>query len=574
MLQKQQLLGILRQRVRQAIANGNNDLARILRNRIMVIEADLADLENDESQVSGNLSLQALLLQGLLENSNEVRTYAATNLAVEAPAGKKRGASGREATATQEAPSKKQALSGPHGKPGAFPHNSGSSGGNPGPEQLQHTYNNQPCPVCKADVCEETEPGSAIDSSIDGQCHILNLPTEILLYIFEYINLSDRIDIMQCCRRFAEIAANEKQILAWFHKYIPDILFPMGKAMSAALEAKTGGIFNNASLVVKRTLARFYDLAPFVCTHTLQKKANDITSLTTFPDDRIVTGNLDHAVRVWRIEEGVCVSCVLTLQEHITPVTSVATLSDCWVISGSLEGTIVIWNLKSPVGQYRKNIVKVHTNKISSIETLPDMWFYSGSYDKTIKVWRLTEGGGFFHKHTLSVPDKVSCLKVLPDGQLFAGTSSGEIHFWETTKSNEVSLSKEWQAHDDQITCIEMFPGGGLLTHSLINEIKIWNLKNHDMTCVTYLHIEPVFFRKVTFSKVTPDGQLIVCTNLSDVEIFTCKSSGVDFVCSQQVDNSQIRGIAFLQGGQVVTGAFDGMIRVWDYSDTRHVEQP
>ena len=576
-LQKQRLLHILRQRARQAIANGNRDLARILRNRIVVIEADLSDPENSESQVSDNLALQTLLLEGLLNNSDEVRAYATRDLAVEAPADKKRNISARGSGTNQDEPSKKQALPGSGDKPGAFPHNSGLSDENPGPEHLLHTYNNQPCPVCKAQMCKETKPGSAKDLSVRG-CHILDLSSKLLKRIFEYTSLSDRCSIMRCCKYFMLVSKDEKvissQVLVQLQGKLPDIVFPMGAAMSAALEAKVRFPLKNTSQIVKQVLAFYLELAPSVCTHKLQRKVDGIVSLTTFPDDRIVTGNLDHTVSVWSIKEGGHVLCTLTLQGHTRPVTSVATLSDCWVISGSSEGTITIWNVKCPVGQYCACTGKVHTDRITSIETLPDMWFYSGSYDETIKVWHLTEKGEAFLKRVLSVPGKVSCLKVLSDGLLFAGTLSGEIHFWETTKSNEAHPSKGWLAHDERIICIEMFPDDQLLTHSHINEIKIWNLTNHDISCVTYLHIEPVLFREVICSKVSPDGQMIVCTNLSDVEIFTFQSSGVYFVCSQKTDNPQIKGIAFLHNGRVVTGSYDGVIKVWGYPDTRYSKQP
>ena len=571
-LQKQRLLRILRQRVRQAIARGNHILAQILRNRIMVIKADLSNLKSSESQVSDNLELQALLLEGLLENSDEVRAYETGNLTVEAPTGKKESASGGEGAASQNDPSKEQTLPVLDRKPEAFLHNSGSSDDDPEPEQLQHTYNNQPCPVCRADICKETEPGSAKELGISNQRHILTLPTEILLYIFEYTNLSDRIAIMQCCRCFEEIAANEIQIRIWFQEYIPDILFPMGKAMSAALEAKTHGFFKNASPVIKRTLANFYALAPSICTHTMIWFCK-IKCVATFPDDRIISGNLFGQVNVWRINEDGEGFCIHTLAGHDSSITSIATLSDRWLISGSLNGSIFIWHLKSPQKIYCTYMRRVFEKKISSIETLPDMRFYVGSIDGKVSVWRLTEAGKALRQHTLSVPDEVSCLKVLPEGELFAGTCCGKINFWKTTKTNELSLEKTWKAHGERIICIEMSPDDRLLTCSDKSEIKSWDLNNPELSCITYCADKPLSFRDVMCGKISPEGQMILCTIPPEMKIFTFRNGKVDSVCTLKKDD-QITSIAFMQDGRMVTGFNSGKIGVWDYADTRHSKQP
>ena len=533
-----------------------------------MIVADLSDLENAESQISDNPSLQTLLMEGLLKNSDEVQTYATTNLAVEAPVDKKRSASGREATATQEASSKKQALSGPYGKPLSLSHNPDSNGDNPGPEQLQHTYNNQPCPACNAEMCKEKEPGAAADLSI-RQPDFSGLPIKILKRIFQFTSLSDRCSIMQCCKRFMRISIDEEvissQVLVQLQGKLPDIVFPTGAAMSEVLEAKVVCSLKNTSSVVKQVLAYYLKLAPSLCIHRWPQGIYGITSLTTFPDDRIVAGNIYQKVSVWSMERDRNMSPKLSLQGFSRVVTCVATLSDCLVFSGSSEGELTIWNVKKI---HDVNTYKVHTDMISSIETLPDRWLYSGSHDKSIKVWTFNEKGLGFHRLDLSVHGKVSCLKVLPDGQLFAGTLSGEIKYWETTKSHEAPLPREWQAHNDEIMCIEMFPNSRLLTHSSRNEIKIWNLKNHDLSCISYINFRASLLKRVTCSKVSPDGQLVVCTNasnLSTVEIFTFGNSRPDLVCSIQTNDAEMKGIVFLQNGQMVTASKDGVLRVWDY---------
>ena len=574
-LQKQRLLGILRQRTRQAIASGNHDLAQILRNRIMVIEADLSDLVNSESQVSGNLALQDLLLEGLLENSNEVQTYATRNLAVEAPAGqRKRSASGRGGASSQNKPSKKQALTTSDGKPGSSHNSFGSGDDDPKPKQLQHTYSKQFCPACKADVCKEAEPGSAKDLSIDSQCFILTLPTEILVHIFQYTSLKHRVDIMQCCSRFAEASRSQKviysQILTGLQKHIPDVIFPMGKAMSAALEAKTHGFFNNAPLIVKQTLANFYALSLSVCTHSLRYN-RPIWCIATFPDDRIVTGDDDGKINVWLLE-GDSLLSIRTWRGHNSQITSVATLSDYWVISGSSDNGIKIWDLRRPCEMSCTDTLQEDTRGISVIEALSDRWFYSGSHDKSIKVWHLTEEGKACLKHTFSVSDVVRYIKVLPDGRLFAGTFSGETSFWKTTKADEAPLTKTWKASrsDQRIVYIEMLPDNRLLTHSWSNQIKIWDLKKPEIPCVSNFYGEKPFRGIVSCSKISPDGQMIISDGSGNVKVFTFKNGKVDLVFSRNNRSDMSIGkIAFLHDGRMVATFKGGFIKVWDYADTR-----
>ena len=76
--QKCRLLAALRQKLQKAIAGGNTNLARVLRDRIMIIEADLSGLERQASEEYSGDVLSALflrLLQELWVNTEEVQAY-------------------------------------------------------------------------------------------------------------------------------------------------------------------------------------------------------------------------------------------------------------------------------------------------------------------------------------------------------------------------------------------------------------------------------------------------------------------------------------------------------------------
>ena len=76
--QKCRLLDALRQKLQKAIAGGNTNLARVLRDRIMIIEADLSGLEIQASEEHSGDTLSALflrLLQELWVNTEEVQAY-------------------------------------------------------------------------------------------------------------------------------------------------------------------------------------------------------------------------------------------------------------------------------------------------------------------------------------------------------------------------------------------------------------------------------------------------------------------------------------------------------------------
>ena len=75
MMQKLRLLRVIKRRAKEAMASGQTDLARILENRVMVIEADLSDLASNKDQVTASPSVQSLLLAGLLDNFQELQTY-------------------------------------------------------------------------------------------------------------------------------------------------------------------------------------------------------------------------------------------------------------------------------------------------------------------------------------------------------------------------------------------------------------------------------------------------------------------------------------------------------------------
>ena len=168
MLQKLRLLRILRRRVRGAIASGQHDLARILENRIMVIEADMSDLSDNESLASVSPAFRSLLLAGLLDNFQEVQAHEAGTQA-EPPAywqillratgrqvpnnkapDNNNGGNVKNSPEPQQLPR----LSGPvtvHPAKSSLDDGDGS----PGPEQTGHTYNSQFCPLCNKQPCEK-----------------------------------------------------------------------------------------------------------------------------------------------------------------------------------------------------------------------------------------------------------------------------------------------------------------------------------------------------------------------------------------------------------------------------------
>ena len=126
------------------------------------------------------------------------------------------------------------------------------------------------------------------------------------------------------------------------------------------------------------------------------------------PDGQhIVSGSMDHTVKVWSVATKSLVSTCGRGQQrshigHNDDVMAVAAMPDGQrILSGGVDQTVRVWLLNGTL----ENTFQLHTGAVSALVALPDnQHALSGSADKTVKLFNVNDGAVLrtFKHHTES----------------------------------------------------------------------------------------------------------------------------------------------------------------------------
>jgi WD40 repeat protein len=116
------------------------------------------------------------------------------------------------------------------------------------------------------------------------------------------------------------------------------------------------------------------------CIQNLSGHALIIETLISLPNDRIVSGSDDQTIKVWDLNQGICLK---TLTEHNHWINSLIFIErDNTLISGSYDNSIKIWEVN---GFQCLKTIQVK-NRIKNLLLLPGGYFASGGFG-SIEIW-------------------------------------------------------------------------------------------------------------------------------------------------------------------------------------------
>ena len=477
---KQRLLEILQQRIQQAIFSGNHQLARVLRDRVIVIEADREVLLRFATIDITNPGLHRgdrdilPLLQTLLADALEVRQY--NGLPEDVPdkyvkSAGKGGARGAGNRTGKRAKGNGSARTG---------QTSGSSAHRRTQKSRKKARENG------ADGSgEEGPPPGKIQAIRNNVPKLGNLPNELLVVIFGYLGLKEGLSLASTCKRFHYWFTNLPADL-FFNGQISCYFSPTEakevkeKSWSEATTARRqlvlqtmrvpGYIIEKSlqhpvyPLVLLRFLSELGKISPELG-FTL-KGHSGIVQTVAIVSDECVASSCGNVIKLWNTRR----ACVRELTGHNMSVLFLGMHTNTLLVSASFFADIRVWNIITGEQQSYFQLGRMINSHITSVKLLPYPRLAFGFSNHSINIWN-TETQTSTNLHNPDVNGFAMDLETLDRNRLVAAYQY-DLVIWDLS-TGVVAIS--FYAHDGRIYCLKRMRGNRLASGSRDCTIKIWN---------------------------------------------------------------------------------------------------
>ena len=235
---------------------------------------------------------------------------------------------------------------------------------------------------------------------------------------------------------------------------------------------------------------------------------------------------------------------------HTLSITSLIIYATFMLISSSWDGTIRIWNLFSRVQERVLKDTYAFINTLCVYNTL----LVSGSDTRCLSFWDLTS-----YKNTQEpTQSEVYYLALSPKfSVMVSGHRSGEISFWDLAKQTQLSSQK---AHSRPLTSIKFhFSQLLFFTSSLDGTIKQWDLQKQSIVQGYDLGFEVTCMVLSKYSNM-------VFTGSSSIQVAVLNyTEGHESLRFFHGHTSMVHRCIWLKKDEcLITGSFDGSIRIWD----------
>ncbi|KAH3731128.1 hypothetical protein DPMN_057134, partial [Dreissena polymorpha] len=285
----------------------------------------------------------------------------------------------------------------------------------------------------------------------------------------------------------------------------------------------------------------------------------DVRAVTPalIPDNSVISGSRDATARIWVPEEdsnGFREGHFMS--GHKNFVASVCCLppDDKYphglIFTGSNDHTILAFTPDSPQAVFK---LTGHTGTVCSLAGGKFGTLLSGSWDKTAKVW-------INQKCVLTLEGHESAVwavAIMPDlGVMLTGSADKTIKVWKAGKCENTL-----RGHDDCVRDLAVTQGGEFLSCSNDATVRRW-LVSGDCIAVYYGHENFVYSLAVL-----PNGHDFVSSG-EDRTVRVWK----DGTCVQTINHPclSIWCVAVLGNGDIVSGASDGILRVFTCEPSRY----
>ncbi len=292
-----------------------------------------------------------------------------------------------------------------------------------------------------------------------------------------------------------------------------------------------------------------------------------VKALAVSPDGKfLVTGSIDHTIKIWRIEDGILLRSLSGRVKWITGM-SLSPNGERLAVS-SWYNEVVVLNVTD--GSTIR-ILRDHKAPVRSVAFSPDGKFLVSGSENHIILVREASSGKIIQ--TLNRPGRaVECLAFNPDGRYLAsGSSGGDICLWDT---GSWSLSKIISGHGADIKSLQFsFDGRFLLSASWDDTATLWKIPRGEPVWTVGAWYPRRVYRQWTGSgyyvnaaALSPDGRYAaVPADKTSLALLRTEDGSTFSILRGK--GGEIGALCFTPDGKyLISSVDDGALRLWDLS--------
>ncbi|MBI5719640.1 MAG: TIR domain-containing protein [Burkholderiales bacterium] len=278
-----------------------------------------------------------------------------------------------------------------------------------------------------------------------------------------------------------------------------------------------------------------------------------VTGLALTPQGALVSGAHDGQIRLWDLDKST--STVIGTHDHW--VEGVAVTTDGRILSSSADDRVCLWE----IGNAQPRVLA--RGRYRSVAATLDGHLLASSFDSGIQVWDL----GSWRQRTLKASGYQGHLTVLPDGRVASGSPDGTIRLWNLDRGR----SRSMKVHEHGVDALAAAPDGRIISASGDATLRISDIDGRRSRVIARRAAGIRSLGKDVHGKETIAHWIDDLVLIPDGWIVTASEDGLQawkIVDGEQrciAREARAKSLARLNDGRLVTGGYDGTIRLWEF---------